>query len=44
MIYHKIDCNTSIECNEAVEGETIEMKVERMLSNNEPIDDTAPLI
>lgn len=44
MIYHKIDCNTSIECYEAVEGETIEMKVERMLSNNEPIDDTAPLI
>lgn len=26
------------------EGETIEMKVERVMSNNEPIDDTAPII
>lgn len=30
--------------NDRVEGETIEMKVERIVSNKEPIKDGAPLI
>ena len=44
MIYNAITCSTSIECNEGLEGETIEQKVERIMSNNEPIEDVAPLI
>ena len=44
MIYNAITCSTSIECNESLEGETIEQKVERILSNGEAIEDVAPLI
>lgn len=44
MIYNQITCSTSIECNESLEGETIEQKVERIMSNNEAIEDIAPLI
>lgn len=35
---------TSIEVNTSVEGETIEMKVNRIVNNNEPIKDGAPII
>lgn len=35
---------TSINVNEGSEGETIEMKIERIVNNNEPITDSAPII
>ena len=35
---------TTIEANEGYEGETIEEKVARIVNNNEPITDGAPLI
>lgn len=35
---------TAIEINDDYEGERIEEKVERIVSNNEPISDGAPLI
>lgn len=35
---------SSIVINQAVEGETIEMKIERVVNNKEPITDGAPLI
>lgn len=35
---------TSIKRNVSIEGETIEMKMRRILSNNEPITDGAPVI
>lgn len=38
--YHE----TSIERNESMEGETIEMKIERVVNNKEPITDGAPII
>lgn len=38
--YSKSDLNI----NQSLEGETIEMKVERVTQNNEPIKDGAPLI
>lgn len=34
---------TSIELNQSVEGETIEMKIERIKNSKEPIKDGAPL-
>lgn len=36
--------HTSLRVNETVEGETIEQKVDRILNNKEPINDTAPTI
>jgi hypothetical protein len=38
--YHE----TSLESEERVEGETIEQKIERIVNNNEPITDGAPII
>jgi hypothetical protein len=35
---------TELRINESVEGETIEMKLERVLANNDTIEDGAPLI
>ena len=35
---------TGITINESLEGETIEMKIERILNNGEPITDGAPII
>lgn len=35
---------TSIAINNSYEGETIEQKVERIITNNEPITDGAPII
>ena len=36
--------NTDLNINTSVEGETIEMKIERITVNREPITDGAPLI
>lgn len=45
MITKKIrNYNTDIELNESVEGESIEVKVQRIVENNEPISDGAPII
>lgn len=44
MIKHSINCKTSIEINESYEGETLEQKIERIVENNEPITDGAPII
>lgn len=35
---------TTLEVNISVEGETIEQKIERILENNDPITDGAPII
>ena len=35
---------TSIKINQGYEGETIEQKINRIVNNNEPITDGAPLI
>lgn len=35
---------TSIKVNQSAEGETIEMKVRRIMNNNEPIKDGAPIV
>ena len=44
MIRHAITQKTLLDVNTSVEGETIEMKVERIVSNKEPISDGAPII
>ena len=44
MLTKKINEETSINQNETYEGETIETKVQRIVENNEPIEDGAPLI
>lgn len=44
MIKFEIKNNTTLEVNDSVEGETIETKIERIVENNEPISDGAPLI
>lgn len=36
--------DTSLVVNNSVEGETIEHKIERIIENNEPISDSAPII
>lgn len=44
-MYKKVEIKPSqIKRNEALEGETIEHKFQRILNNNEPIKDGAPLI
>lgn len=35
---------TSLNINTSIEGETIEMKIERIVNNKEPITDGAPII
>ena len=42
--YRTINSITSIDVNDSVEGESIEMKVMRITQNNEPITDGAPTI
>lgn len=42
--YKKTKRETPIVNNESVEGETIEMKIERIVNNKEPITDGAPII
>ena len=44
MIKYKIKQRTTLKVNNSVEGETIEEKVRRIIENNEPISDTAPII
>ena len=44
MIRSNIRGKTSIEINKSVEGETIEQKMQRVESNKEPIEDSAPII
>lgn len=44
---YKLNTNqpeTTIQCNEGYEGESIEEKIDRILNNNEPISDGAPLV
>ena len=40
----KIKCKTKIDVNKSLEGEPIETKIERIISNKEPKTDGAPLI
>ena len=46
LIMYKYNTNkpTKIRVNNSIEGETIEMKVRRIVDNKEPITDGAPLI
>jgi len=44
MRYHKIKNETTITVNNSYEGESIENKIERIVTQNEPIKDGAPLI
>ncbi len=44
MYNRKVGKGTMVKSEGLVEGETIEMKVERMVSNKEPIKDGAPEI
>jgi len=44
MIKYKIKQRTTLKVNNSVEGETIEQKIRRIVENNEPISDTAPII
>ena len=43
-INRNVKINTDLIINTSVEGETIEMKIERTTVNKEPITDGAPLI
>lgn len=44
-MYKKIKPNnTTINCNNSYQGETIEAKIRRIMSNKEPISDGSPLI
>lgn len=44
-MYNKVKYhNTSIRCNNSIEGETLENKIERVTTNKEPIKDGAPII
>lgn len=44
-MYKKNKVNgTSLKVNQSTEGETIEQKVERIVNNNEPITDGAPIM
>lgn len=44
MLRHIIQRSTALRVNNSTEGETIENKVERIMTNNEPITDQAPVI
>lgn len=44
MYKYKIARPTKMRMNKSVEGETIEMKVRRIVDNKEPITDGAPII
>ena len=45
MMYHVTDNHKTIfDINDSTEGETIEEKIRRVVENNEPIEDGAPLI
>ena len=40
----RIENRTSLQVYNTLEGETIEMKIERITNNGEPIEDIAPII
>lgn len=44
MIRKRIKQKTNLYVNDSTEGERIEDKIERVLNNGEPIEDTAPII
>ena len=44
MYKYKVAKPTKLRINQSVEGETIEMKMRRIVDNKEPITDGAPLI
>ena len=44
MYKYNVTKPTKLRINQSVEGETIEMKVRRIVDNKEPITDGAPLI
>jgi|LSQX01.3.fsa_nt_gb hypothetical protein len=44
MIKLNINRFTGFNVNDSFEGETIEQKMERVIENNEPISDSAPII
>lgn len=44
MIEKKINRFTGFNVNDSYEGESIEQKMERVIENNEPITDSAPII
>jgi hypothetical protein len=44
MIKLNIDRYTGFNVNNSYEGETIEQKMERVIENNEPITDSAPIV
>lgn len=44
MIKYRIRQRTTLKVNNSVEGETIEQKIRRIVENNEPISDAAPII
>ena len=44
MYKFKSNQKTTITHNNSYEGEMIETKVKRIMTNNEPIEDTAPLV
>ena len=44
MIKQRITQTTPIERNVSIEGESIEEKVDRIVNNGEPIEDSAPII
>jgi len=44
MIRKMINLGCNFDINTAIEGETIEQKIDRIVNNNEPIKDGAPLI
>lgn len=44
MIKQRISRFTGFDVNESIEGESIEQKMERVIENNEPITDSAPII
>lgn len=44
MYKYKKASSTSIKRNESYEGERIEQKIDRIVNNKEPIEDSAPLI
>lgn len=44
MIQKEIEKGTNLKVNKCYEGETIEMKIDRVVNNQEPITDGAPII
>lgn len=44
MIRFNVRQGTKLRINESVEGERLETKIERVVHNNEPIKDGAPLV